>query len=64
MIERSALYSKDPEKTQEFIEDSESKRSLANEKQKELSDEYIESRRKVLMGEISSWTRELRPKLI
>jgi len=64
MLERTAIYSKDPEKSREFSPDSELKQTLATEHQRSLASKFIEAQRGKLMNERPSWTRELRPRLI
>lgn len=64
MLERTTIYSKDPEKSREFSPDSELKRTLATDYQRSLANQFIEAERSKLMDERPAWTRELRPRLI
>lgn len=64
MLERTKMYSKDPEKNREFSPDSEIKRNIATEEQKVLAKQYIEAQRQYLENKQFEWTKEFRQKML
>jgi hypothetical protein len=62
-IERTKIYSKDPEKMREFSPDSEMRRRAATEQEKLLARQFVESQRELLTNTQFDWTKEFRPKM-